>query len=223
MLWLRENILLSEQKVMNNREVNFSWNSNYEWKILSEMVHRFGNRWLRWTGDITPWELPWNRTNFSRELWYKCILYKHWLSFVCLNDDGRPCCNTTKYIISYLIVLPMQMYKIIKLGTHKMPVVEYKSDFQPQKDLTDHLLVSLWALQWCHNKHSGISNHQPYDCLLNHLFRRRSKRILKLRFTGLCAGNSPVPGEFPAQRARNAENVSIWWRHHVFMRIFTTL
>ena len=26
--------------------------------------------------------------------------------------------------------------------------------------------------------------------------------------------NSPVTGEFPAQRASNAENVSIWWRHH---------
>ena len=23
-----------------------------------------------------------------------------------------------------------------------------------------------------------------------------------------------MPGEFPAQRASNAENVSIWWRHH---------
>ena len=30
-----------------------------------------------------------------------------------------------------------------------------------------------------------------------------------------CAGNSPVTGEFPAQRASNAENVSIRWRHHV--------
>ena len=26
--------------------------------------------------------------------------------------------------------------------------------------------------------------------------------------------NSPVTGEFPTQRASNAENVSIWWRHH---------
>ena len=25
---------------------------------------------------------------------------------------------------------------------------------------------------------------------------------------------SPVTGEFPAQRASNAENFSIWWRHH---------
>ena len=28
-------------------------------------------------------------------------------------------------------------------------------------------------------------------------------------------GNSPVTGEFPAQRASNTENVSIWWCHHV--------
>ena len=31
----------------------------------------------------------------------------------------------------------------------------------------------------------------------------------------LC-GNSPWTGEFPAQMASNAENVSIWWRHHDF-------
>ena len=27
-------------------------------------------------------------------------------------------------------------------------------------------------------------------------------------------GNSPETGEFPAQMASNAENVSIWWSHH---------
>ena len=67
------------------------------------------------------------------------------------------------------------------------------------------------ALQWRHNVRDGVSNHQPNDCVLNRLFRRRSK---KLRVTGLCAGNSPATGEFPAQMASNAENVSIWWRHH---------
>ena len=36
----------------------------------------------------------------------------------------------------------------------------------------------------------------------------------KLRVTGLCAGNPPGTCEFPAQMASNAENVSIWWRHH---------
>ena len=29
------------------------------------------------------------------------------------------------------------------------------------------------TLQWHHNEHDGVSNHQPYDCLLNHLFRHR--------------------------------------------------
>ena len=70
------------------------------------------------------------------------------------------------------------------------------------------------ALHWLHNERDGVSDHQPHDCLLNRLFRHRSKKTSKLHETGLCEGNSPVTGEFPAQRASNAENVAIWWRHH---------
>ena len=66
-----------------------------------------------------------------------------------------------------------------------------------------------------HNERDSVSNHQRLYCLLNRLFRRRSKMISKLRVTGLCAGNAPGTGEFPAQMASNAENISIWWRHHV--------
>ena len=51
-------------------------------------------------------------------------------------------------------------------------------------------------------------NHQPCDCLLSFLFWRKSKEASKLRVTGLCAGNSPVTREFPAQMASNADNVS---------------
>ena len=69
------------------------------------------------------------------------------------------------------------------------------------------------ALQWRHNGHDGVSNPQPHDRLLNCLFKRRSKKTSKLRVTGLCEGNSPVTGEFPAQKASNAENVSIWCHH----------
>ena len=68
---------------------------------------------------------------------------------------------------------------------------------------------SLW---WRHNGRDGVSNHQPHDCLLHRLFRLRSKKTSKLHVTGLCAGNSPGTGEFPAQMASYAENVSIWWR-----------
>ena len=70
------------------------------------------------------------------------------------------------------------------------------------------------ALRWRHNGHGGVSNHQPHHCLLNRLFGCRSKKTSKLRVTGLCAGNSTETGEFPAQMASDAENVSIWWRHH---------
>ena len=72
----------------------------------------------------------------------------------------------------------------------------------------------LHTLQWRHNESDGAANYQPRHCLLNRLVRRKSKKTSKLRVTGLCAGNSPVTGEFPAQLASNAENVSIWWRHH---------
>ena len=57
-------------------------------------------------------------------------------------------------------------------------------------------------------------NHQPHHCILNRLFRRRSKKTSKLRAIGFCAENSPVTGEIPVQMASNAEHVSIWWRHH---------
>ena len=70
------------------------------------------------------------------------------------------------------------------------------------------------SLQWRHNEHNGVSKHHPHHCLLNRLFGRTSKKTSKLHVTGLCAGNSSGTGEFPTQMASNAENVSIWWRHH---------
>ena len=78
------------------------------------------------------------------------------------------------------------------------------------------------SLEWRHNGWDSVSNHQPHDHLLNRLFRRRSKKTSKLRVTGLCGGNSPGTGEFPAQMASNVENVSIWWRHHVSPRSHCT-
>ena len=76
------------------------------------------------------------------------------------------------------------------------------------------LSLYTWSLQWRHNGRDRVSNHQPRDCLLNRLFRRKSTKTSKLRVTGLCAGNSPGTGELCAQMTSYAENVSIWWRHH---------
>ena len=41
------------------------------------------------------------------------------------------------------------------------------------------------ALQWRHNGRDGVSNHQHHHCLLNHLFRRWSKKTSKFRVAGL--------------------------------------
>ena len=66
------------------------------------------------------------------------------------------------------------------------------------------------TLKWRHNEQGGVSNHRRPVCLLN----RRSKKISKLPVSGPCEENPPVTGGFPSQRASNAEDVSIWWRHH---------
>ena len=88
-----------------------------------------------------------------------------------------------------------------------------KSGKQKEKNV----YKSASTLQWRHNEHGGVSNYQHLVCLLNRLFRRRSKKTSNLRVTGLCEGNSPVT-------ASNADIVFIWWRHHVCHRftIFTS-
>ena len=76
--------------------------------------------------------------------------------------------------------------------------------------------TNMVALQWRHSDRDGVPNHQPHDCLLNRWFRHRWKKTSKFRVTGLCPGDSPATAEFPTQRTSNAENMSIWLRHHVF-------
>ena len=54
-------------------------------------------------------------------------------------------------------------------------------------------------LQWRHSECDGVSNHQRLDGLLNHLFRRGSKKTPKLRVTGICEGNSPMTVTSPTK------------------------
>ena len=64
-------------------------------------------------------------------------------------------------------------------------------------DMTAAAYIRVISLRWRHNDRDGVSNHQPHGCLLNCLFRRRSKITSKLRVTGLCVGNSPGPVNSP--------------------------
>ena len=51
-------------------------------------------------------------------------------------------------------------------------------------------------------------------------FQTQIKQNIKApRHWPLCGEFLPGTGEFPAQMASNAENVSIWWRHHSTIEI----
>ena len=52
-----------------------------------------------------------------------------------------------------------------------------------------------------------------YSIVYSGAHQRNHQSSTSLAF---CEGNSPVTGELPVQLASNAENVSIWWRHHVY-------
>ena len=75
---------------------------------------------------------------------------------------------------------------------HTKPIkVQTKHTF-PSMSYSDRLCCqSVDSLQWRHNGHDGISNHQPHDCLLSRLFRNRSKKTSKLSVTGQWPVNSP--------------------------------
>ena len=53
------------------------------------------------------------------------------------------------------------------------------------------------ALHWRHNESDNVSNHQRLDCLLNRLFRHRSKKISKLHVPGLCEWKPQMTGGSP--------------------------
>ena len=87
-------------------------------------------------------------------------------------------------------------------------------EYSPLNSGNELAIIISQTLQWSHNERHSVSNYRRLKCLLNRLFRCRSNKTSKLRVTGLCEGNSPGTGEFPEQRASNAEKVFIRWRHH---------
>ena len=89
------------------------------------------------------------------------------------------------------------------LSTSEMPCIRYY--LSHPSDAPWEVINTNTPLRWRHNERDSVSNHQPHHCFLNRLFRRRSKKAPR---------HWPLWGEFTAQMASYAENVSIWWRHH---------
>ena len=111
-----------------------------------------------------------------------CIIY-----VIVIKTEWVPFC--IKYFqINFLACKWLYMYLDNSSSKEKISV--------HGKNITIHLMLFkyhwVFSLQWRHNERDGVSNHERLDCLLNYLFRCRSKKTSKLRVTGLCEGNSPV-------------------------------
>ena len=96
-----------------------------------------------------------------------------------------------------------------------------KSIFESGRDL-------LPALQWRHNERDVVSNHQRLCCLLDRLFRRRSKKPSKLRVTGLCVRgthrwpvNSPHKGSVTRTKIPFDDVIMANWRSRSVTVSFT--
>ena len=94
---------------------------------------------------------------------------------------------------------------------HQNPVVPSESDVHPQNPVCTYSVTLQWA--WTcliHYNDVIISAMASQITSLTSVYstvysRRRSKKTSKLSANGLCVGNSPVTGEFPAQMASTAE------------------
>ena len=189
--------LWSHDDVIKWKHFPRHWPFVRHWSLWGEFT---GDRWipLTKTSDAELWCFLWSAPKQtvckrSRRRWLETASRSLWRH-----------CNDVFCEGAQLTIVSDHLNKL--LHPMSLPQFSVRINIIHQKHL--------FTLHWRHNGHDGVSNHQPYGCLLNCLFRRRSKKTSKLPVTGLCAGNSPKTGEFPAQRASYAENVSIWWSHH---------
>ena len=69
------------------------------------------------------------------------------------------------------------------------------------------------TLQWRHSERNGVSNHQPNDCLLNHLFKAQVKENIKAPRHWLLWGEF-IGDRIPRTKGQWRGKLSIWLRHH---------
>ena len=115
-----------------------------------------------------------------------------------------------------LMIITMVWFELDGLGCYTSNMLQDAGNIQ------SFTTWKLQTLQWRHNDCDGVSTHLHLDCLLNCLFRRRSKKTSKLLVTCPCEGNSSVTGEFLAQWASNTENVFNWWCHLAGLCCYTS-
>ena len=163
-------------------------------------VSKLGHQWLNWTMGTDFSDILMKIKTFILIQDFENVIYK--MAVILYQSQ---CVKTDHFISTIKLEFVRKIFLVF------WALSEIPGDLRGMIQIWSSLTV---PLQRCHNESNGISNHWCNECLLNHLFRHRSKKISKIWVTGLCEGISPVTVEFPTHRASNAENVSIWWCLH---------
>ena len=223
----------SKRHPMHTLTVVPSWHNRVRWHIVASFLYTVNNKYTsnkiltdkhvtRWRTNIWPGEkLPvW--VDIQTANWVVLLTKYSGKEGVYISSDRainlwKNCwtrCTKPRAVNTSRLLPRVSLKGVIFYTDVKYRIVNM---------VTCVLWRLLWikTLQWRHNGLDGVSNHQPDQCLLIRLFRRRSKKTSKLRVTGPCVGNSPGTGEF-SQMASNAENVSIWWCHHEDILLLVT-
>ena len=148
---------------------------------------------MEWSCPMS-YDICWHDINHSS---YKSIRYRtgvHEYRHTCnasRNNAGRICRYTDTNIHTethtYIELLIIYTYIYICVCVHllslhgietpyvgeNLPCGRWWSVYSTYSQY--HGFLMAWPLQWRHNEHDGVSNHQPRDYSLNRLFRPRSK------------------------------------------------
>ena len=84
-------------------------------------------------------------------------------------------CHDNNYLYTYVLFHTDGNWLTCKIPLRKDKSFQCAGGFI---SMFVHFLVcvAVFSLQWRHNGRDSVSNHQPHDCLLNCLFRRRWKK-----------------------------------------------
>ena len=161
--------------------INFFWIWIWIWiyshqKIMNlDISFPEGSMWICLLGAWMIWYASSLKINITK-LYFRCLIWE--LSVLFRAVDSH--CQATR-------LKPRQCWQC------SIPCI---GAINPQT-VNLHHFTNVWqmdrffvvvSLQWRYNERDCVSNHRRLNYLINGFFRRRSKKTLKLRVSGLCEG-----------------------------------
>ena len=194
--------------------------------VTSQCCVRKGRAWQQWRNERSMIVLSGSVCS-----WHEIACEIAWKSLPNRLTRDKKSLFTVTHALFFISITRHQYHSVLLPSyQHRDPHVKVRRSLErlilnmgtPIPGKTVYIETGPWLLhspghqQACdyipgHNERDGVSNHRRLDCLLNRLFRRRTKKTSKLRITDLY--------EFLAPRARKAEKISFWWRHHGLLNV----